>query len=271
MILKKETFKPDKKIKPFIGILLFLVSIMLSIITIPLGFAYGLLHNLFIKGLKGIGEYCLKIAISIDQLGNVAMQHLINTIWITPLGYKFGNRDETISSALGRNKQLETLTVFGKFIDTILDKLDPNHSLNSIDYYIEPTDQIIDKIAWIHIDNYQILSTRSKGKDKYYIPGGKREQDETDHGALLREIKEELNVDLVVKTLNFLGIFEAQADDHPPGVLVRMTCYFSEYIGKLNASSEIEEVIWLNYEDKKHVSEVDKMIFDYLHHEGLLK
>ncbi|WP_205692109.1 NUDIX domain-containing protein [Cellulophaga sp. Z1A5H] len=271
MILKKENFKPDKKIKPFIGILLFLVSIILAAVTIPLGFIYGIFYNLFTKGIKGIGEYCLKIAISIDQLGNVAMQHLINTLWITPLGYKFGNRDETISSALGRNKQLETLTSFGKFIDTILDKLDPNHSLNSIDYYIEPTDQIIDKLAWIHINNYQILSTRSKGRNKYYIPGGKREGEETDHVALLREIKEELNVDLLVKTLDFLGVFEAQADSYKPGTLVRMTCYFAEYTGRLQAASEIEEFVWLNYEDKEQVSEVDKIIFDYLHHEGLLK
>lgn len=30
----------------------------------------------------------------------------------------------------------------------------------------------IDKIAWIHIDHGKILSTRSRGKDVYYIPGG---------------------------------------------------------------------------------------------------
>ncbi|WP_405269553.1 NUDIX domain-containing protein [Cellulophaga sp. Ld12] len=271
MILKKESFKPDKKIKPFIGILLFLVSIILSIITLPLGFVYGIIQNIFRKGLKGVGEYCLKIAISIDQLGNVAMQHLINTLWITPLGYKFGNRDETISSALGRNKQLGTLTDFGKLIDTVLDKLDPDHSLNSIDYYIEPTEQIIDKIAWIHLKDKQILSTRSIGRSTYYIPGGKRELNETDHAALLREIKEELEVDLLVKTLSFLGVFEAQADSHKPGTLVRMTCYFAEYSGDLKAASEIEEIIWLNYKDKELVSEVDKIIFDYLHHQELLQ
>ncbi|MFI9597344.1 hypothetical protein [Nonomuraea sp. NPDC052265] len=38
----------------------------------------------------------------------------------------------------------------------------------------------IDKIAWIHLDNGKILSTRSRGKNAYYIPGGKREPGETD-------------------------------------------------------------------------------------------
>ena len=45
---------------------------------------------------------------------------------------------------------------------------------------------IIDKLAWIYIQDKRILSTRSKGKDTYYIPGGKREAGETDHEALLR-------------------------------------------------------------------------------------
>ncbi len=34
---------------------------------------------------------------------------------------------------------------------------------------------IIDKIALIKIKNGQVLSTKSKGKNKYYFPGGKRE------------------------------------------------------------------------------------------------
>ncbi|MDJ1505473.1 hypothetical protein [Xanthocytophaga agilis] len=38
----------------------------------------------------------------------------------------------------------------------------------------------IDKLAWIELKNKSILSTRTSGKDKYYIPGGKRELGETD-------------------------------------------------------------------------------------------
>jgi len=38
---------------------------------------------------------------------------------------------------------------------------------------------MIDKLAWIEINNKQILSTKSVGKHKYYIPGGKREPGET--------------------------------------------------------------------------------------------
>lgn len=271
MILQKKEQQSDKKANPLIGALLFVISVVLFLITAPIGFVYGLFFKLFTKGFKGIGEYLLKIAIAIDQSGNVIMQHLLNTLWVQSDGYKFGNRDETISSALGRNKQLQTLSVFGKVMDLILDKIDPDHSLNSIDYYIEPTEQIIDKIAWIRIENYQILSTRSRGRDRYYIPGGKREEGASDALTLLREIKEELQVDLLLDSLEFVGIFEAQADHHKPGILVRMTCYSGNYLGKLIPDSEIEELVWLNYEDKNLVSEVDQLIFDYLHHDGLLR
>lgn len=270
MILKKETNQPDKKTNAFIGVLLFLISLVLFFITVPIGFIYAFFYKLLTKGIKGIGEYSLKIAISIDQLGNVVMQHLLNLLWIKPNGYKFGNRDETISSALGRNKQLQTLTKFGLAIDWILDKIDPNHTLNSIDYYIEPSEQIIDKLAWIHIVNFEILSTRSFGKEKYYIPGGKREKNESDYAALLREIKEELQVDLIVKSLEFVGVFEAQADAHKKGTLVRMTCYSGTYLGELEAASEIEEIVWLQYKDRDKVSEVDQLIFDYLFQKGIL-
>ncbi|MEM0932743.1 MAG: hypothetical protein AAGJ12_09770 [Bacteroidota bacterium] len=141
MILKHQDCKPDKKVRPGIGILLFLVSIVLFVLTGPIGFIFALFHELFKRGIHGVGEYGLQLAISIDQLGNVLMQHFFNALWIKKGGYKFGNRDETISSALGKNKQLETLTGFGKAIDWILDKIDPNHSLNSIDYHIEPLEE----------------------------------------------------------------------------------------------------------------------------------
>lgn len=270
MIIKKQVYQPDKKANPLIGILLFLISIVLLVITGPLGFIYGILRSLFTKGFKGLGEYLLQIAISIDQLGNVMMSHLLNALWIKKQGYKFGNRDETISSAIGRNKRLGTLTAFGRSIDTILDKIDPNHSLNSIDYYIEPSTQIIDKLAWIHLVDGQILSTRSKGKEKYYIPGGKREAGENDAQALYREIKEELSVDIQIPTMEFVGVFEAQADGYKSGVLVRMTSYKAEYTGTLQPDSEIEEMVWLNYKDKDKIAAVDVLIFDFLKDTGQL-
>ncbi len=125
----------QRKANIFIGLLLFLVSIVLFIITTPIGFLYGFFYRLFTGFLKGLGGYFLEMAVSIDQLGNVIMQHILNLLWIKKGGYKFGNRDETISSALGKNKVQNTLSGFGKLIVSILDAIDPNHVLDSIEYF----------------------------------------------------------------------------------------------------------------------------------------
>jgi 8-oxo-dGTP pyrophosphatase MutT (NUDIX family) len=131
--------------------------------------------------------------------------------------------------------------------------------------------KIIDKLAWIEIKNNKILSTKSFGKDKYYIPGGKRENFETDEQALCREIKEELSVVLIADTLKFIGVFQAQAHGHSEDTIVKMTCYAANYNGLLKADSEIEEMIWLTYSDKDKISEVDKLIFDFLKERNMLE
>ncbi len=130
--------------------------------------------------------------------------------------------------------------------------------------------KLIDKLAWIEIKDNAILLTKSYGKDKFYIPGGKRELDETDEEALTREISEELSVNIDKKSLKFIGIFEAQAHGQPEGVFVKMTCYSGDYFGNLMANSEIEEIAWFKYADKDKVVGVDKLIFEHLKQIDLL-
>jgi 8-oxo-dGTP pyrophosphatase MutT (NUDIX family) len=122
----------------------------------------------------------------------------------------------------------------------------------------------IDKIAFIKVENGKILSTRSKGRIKFYIPGGKRENNETDEETLIREIREELNVSIISATINYFGTFKAQADSHKAGVIVKMTCYTADFEGNLEPCSEIEEIKWLSFADRENVSKVDKLIFDFL-------
>ena len=129
---------------------------------------------------------------------------------------------------------------------------------------------MIDKLAWIEIKDNQILLTKSFGKDKFYIPGGKREIGETDEQALSREIYEELSVTIDKNTLKFVGIFEAQAHGQTEGAFVKMTCYSADYSGELNVSSEIEAMEWFRYADKDKVVGVDKLIFEHLKQKKLL-
>ncbi|MFY9462576.1 MAG: NUDIX domain-containing protein [Candidatus Sungiibacteriota bacterium] len=129
---------------------------------------------------------------------------------------------------------------------------------------------VIDKLAWIHIRDKKILMTRSRGKDTWYIGGGKREQGESDSEALIREVKEELTVDLMPHTIKHMDTFEAQAHGKPAGTIVRMTCYTGDYVGVVRPAAEIEEIAWFAYGDKGKTAPVDKIIFDWLKKQNLI-
>ena len=130
---------------------------------------------------------------------------------------------------------------------------------------------VIDKVAFLYLQDGKILSTRSKGKDKYYIPGGKREAGESDIETLVREVKEELSVDIIESSAKLYGVFEAQAHGKAEGVIVKMTCYTAEFTGELKVDSETVEIVWLTTADIETVSPVDKLIFADLKQKGLLK
>ena len=73
------------------------------------------------------------MAISYEQLGNVALSRLFNDILIKNNADNFGNPDETISSVLGKNQLNGTLKPLGLLLVKILHKLDENHSVKSIE------------------------------------------------------------------------------------------------------------------------------------------
>lgn len=131
--------------------------------------------------------------------------------------------------------------------------------------------EVIDKLAFIHIEDEKVLVTLSKGKDTWYIPGGKREAGETDHQALIREVEEELTVQLKPDTIRKYGVFTAPAHGKPAGTVVQMTCYTAEFSGELQPSSEIEKFEYFPYARKEETSAVDFLIFDDLLEKGLIK
>lgn len=130
----------------------------------------------------------------------------------------------------------------------------------------------IDKIAFIYLKDGKILSTLSKGKDTYYIPGGKREGNETDEETLIRECKEELTIDIKKDTIKYFGTFKAQAHGKTEGIIVKMTCYTADFDGELKPDSEIQEMKWLDYSNLDvKISPVDELIFKDLFEKKLIR
>ena len=61
--------------------------------------------------------------------------------------------------------------------------------------------QVIEKVAWVHLDEGRLLAARTHGRDLFYLPGGKPEPGEDIEQTLVREIREELGVTLDASTI----------------------------------------------------------------------
>lgn len=132
---------------------------------------------------------------------------------------------------------------------------------------------LIETVALIHIKEKKLLLVRPKGKKIFYMPGGKLDDGEDNLRALVREIKEEVNINIDPKTIDFYGVFEAQAYGKDKGVMVRVHCYTASHSGNIQSSSEIDEVAFSHGEYVKGLDPAPavKLILDDLKKKGLVE
>lgn len=102
-----------------------ILFIIAYILLLPL----TIINFFFVKNKRG---YFKSTGINIDKFANREFRSMWNFILIKENGYQFGNQNETLSSALGKNERDKTLTNFGKVLVWILDKIEKNHCINSI-------------------------------------------------------------------------------------------------------------------------------------------
>jgi len=102
---------------------------ILLVVAWILFFPVSLLNYFFLKNKKGAFR---RTARRIDCFANKEFKPLWNHILIKAGGYQFGRRKETLSSVLGKNGRTNTLTIYGKRVYWILDKLERNHCESSI-------------------------------------------------------------------------------------------------------------------------------------------
>lgn len=127
--------------------------------------------------------------------------------------------------------------------------------------------QRIYKVAWMPVRGRRVLFARSRGQTLFYCAGGKLEAGETDIEALLREVREELSVELERGSIRHVHTFHGPS--RTGGDMV-MACFEGKSRGELTPSSEVEEIAWFSTLDKPRTTEMGHIILDWYKDKGLI-
>ena len=136
------------------SLVLFLIAGALSVVLLPLGiiwtvgeilvriFTSSEKKSAFAKSIWFLTATLHSLALWLDQIGNAVCRDLFNRLLIEEDGYKFGKVQETISSVLGKNQMLDTLSLWGWILVSILELFEEDHCIKSIIYFTK------DKEKW---------------------------------------------------------------------------------------------------------------------------
>jgi 8-oxo-dGTP pyrophosphatase MutT (NUDIX family) len=98
-------------------------------------------------------------------------------------------------------------------------------------------------VGWLHVRDGRLLAVRTRGRDRFYLPGGKPEPGETDEEALVREVREELGLEL--RDLRPAFTIDAPAHGLVEETRLTMRCFHADPAGEPVPGREIDEMAWL--------------------------
>lgn len=90
----------------------------------------------------------------------------------------------------------------------------------------------------------RVLTVRKRGSILFQFPGGKPEEGETMSMAAVREVREELGIDLGIDSLRSLGTFTAAASNEPDETVVAEV-FSHPFVPIDGPAAEIEEIRWV--------------------------
>lgn len=96
--------------------------------------------------------------------------------------------------------------------------------------------------------NDQLLLAYSNNKNAWYLPGGKVDKGETPKEALIREIREELNIDLQPDKIESYKHISAPAYGESPELIMEQDTFRYDLTEKIQPSHEIAAVKFFDLE-----------------------
>ncbi|TFB99074.1 NUDIX domain-containing protein [Cryobacterium adonitolivorans] len=108
----------------------------------------------------------------------------------------------------------------------------------------------------------------ARGRDVWFMPGGKIDPGESEADAAAREAWEEVTVRLDPAALEPLFTVLIQAHGEPDGRLVRMAVFGAETPDDPSASAEVSAVHWATSADAAHCPPAGVEVLRLLHAAG---
>jgi 8-oxo-dGTP diphosphatase len=122
----------------------------------------------------------------------------------------------------------------------------------------DPSLNAMQKVGAAIVQDKKVLVVRKKTQNKpeYFMAGGKMEGDETQRETLLRELDEELGVN--VKQIEYIGSYEDLAVFEGTPIVIH--AYSVEIEGEVMPQSEIKEYAWIDRNFEKNGIEVSSIM-----------
>lgn len=133
-----------------------------------------------------------------------------------------------------------------------------------------PTLPDIRVAALAYVRDRRLLMVTARGRDVFFLPGGKIDAGESPEQAVVREVREEVGVELVPDTVRLVTELALQAHGEPEGRLVAMSVFTGDLRGEPTASAEVNSVHWVTVADAHRCPPAGAAVLEHLHEHGII-